>query len=256
MPDALAGVEGGSLNILLAEDDAAQCDAFKRIMQKSGHHISCVNRGESAVHFLKNNEVDLVVLDWQLPGMTGFEVLRWIRFHLGRELAVLFLSSRVLEVDLVQALDAGADDYVIKPFRSSELEARIRVLLRRREHVETNENAITVGPYLLDVAQRTISLHGKTIDSLTTKEFDVLVCLFRNAGRVISKDVLTRLAWGRELDSTSRTVDTHIYRLRQKLCLRPENGVRLNTLYTHGYRLEEVDSDAAKDGVSVPVLAP
>jgi DNA-binding response OmpR family regulator len=242
------------MNILLVEDDPVQTAVFEKAMWKSGHSINSVNRGESAVRFLKANEVDLVVLDWQLPGMTGFEVLHWIRCHLGREPAVLFLTSMVLEVDLVKALEAGADEYVVKPYRSAELEARVGALLRRTKRDVKAEEAIAVGPYVVDVVRRSVSLHGKAIDALTTKEFDVVACLFGNLGRIVSKDFLAKLAWGCELDSSSRTVDTHIYRLRQKLCLRPENGVRLSTVYAHGYRLEGVELPT-KEEVPAPVLS-
>lgn len=227
------------MNILLVEDDLAQAAAIEDVMRRSGHNTSRAPSGESAVRFLKNNEVDLVVLDWQLPGMTGLEVLHWIRGNLGREPAVLFLTSRVLEVDVVRALEAGADEYVVKPFRTIELAARIGALLRRTSRNEKVENTIAVGPYSFDVTRRSVSLHGKTIE-LTAKEFDVAAFLFANVGRAVSRDMLAKLAWGRELDSTSRTVDTHIYRLRRKLCLHPTNGVRLSTVYTHGYRLDEV----------------
>lgn len=244
------------MNILLVEDDPAQADAVVRVMQQSGHIINKIDRGESAIRFLKANEVDLVVLDWQLPGMTGFDVLQWIRRNLGPEPAVLFVTSRMLEVDIVQALEAGADDYVVKPFRTIELVARIGALLRRISRTEKIDNTLTVGPYVLDTVRRSLSLHGKTV-VLTAKEFDVAAYLFANVGRVVSKHLLTKLAWGRELDSSSRTVDTHIYRLRRKLSLRPENGVLLSTVYTHGWRLNEVAStnaptDAASEAASYP----
>ncbi|RZF30205.1 response regulator transcription factor [Paraburkholderia sp. UYCP14C] len=227
------------MNILLVEDDLAQATAVGNALQQSGHVINRADSGENAVRFLKSNQVDLVVLDWQLPGMTGFEVLHWIRGNLGREPAVLFLTSRVLEVDIVQALEAGADEYVVKPFREVELVARVGALLRRTSRKEKVDNAIAVGPYVFDVERRNASLHGKPIE-LTAKEFEVAAFLFANVGRAVSRDLLAKLAWGRELDSTSRTVDTHIYRLRRKLSLHSENGVRLSTVYTHGYRLDEV----------------
>ena len=227
------------MNILLVEDDVVQAAAVDSAMEQYGHTITKIDSGERAVRYLKANEVDLVVLDWQLPGMTGIEVLRWIRGNLGREPVVLFLTSRVLEVDIVQVLAEGADDYIVKPFRKAELVARVGALLRRAMRNEKIEKAIAVGPYILDPVARSISFHGETVE-LTTKEFDVAAYLFANVGRVISRDVLAKLAWGRELDSTSRTVDTHIYRLRRKLSLRPENGVYLSAVYTHGYRLEKL----------------
>ncbi|SMG58071.1 response regulator transcription factor [Paraburkholderia susongensis] len=227
------------MNILLVEDDPAQAAAVEKTMQQSGYRINKAGSGESAIRFLKTNEVDLVVLDWQLSGITGFEVLHWIRSNLGREPAVLFLTSKVLEVDIVRALEAGADEYIVKPFRAIELAVRVSALMRRTSRNEKIENAIAVGPYAFDTARRNVTLHGKTIE-LTAKEFDVAAFLFANAGQAVSRDLLAKLAWGRELDSTSRTVDTHIYRLRRKLALNPENGVRLSTVYTHGYRLDEV----------------
>jgi two-component system, OmpR family, response regulator len=232
------------MNILLVEDDPAQADSVEREIRLAGHQISKVDRGKDAITFLQANEVDLVVLDWELPGVSGFEVLYWIRRHLGREPAVLFVTSRLLEVDIVQALDAGADDYVVKPFRGKELAARVGALLRRTRRSIKVEAAIALGPYTFDVTQRSVYLHGEAI-VLTEKEFDVAAYFFANVGRVVSKRLLAKLAWGRELDSTSRTIDTHIYRLRRKLGLRPENGVRLTTVYTHGYRLDEVDAGSA-----------
>ncbi|MEW9582405.1 response regulator transcription factor [Paraburkholderia sp. DGU8] len=237
------------MNILLVEDDPAQAAAVERAMQHSGHKISKADHGENAIRFLKANEVDLVMLDWQLPGMTGLELLYWIRGNQGRQPAVLFLTSRVLEVDIVRALEAGADEYVVKPFRTVELVARVGALLRRTKRHKAIENTLTVGPYVLDRMRRSVTLHGNPIE-LTAKEFDVAAHLFANVGRVISRDLLAKLAWGRELGSTSRTVDTHIYRLRCKLSLRPENGVRLCTVYTHGYRLDAVVSTHAKNGAS------
>jgi two-component system OmpR family response regulator len=227
------------MNILLVEDDPAQADSVEREIRQAGHRVSTVVRGKDAIAFLQAHEVDLVVLDWELPGLSGFEVLYWIRRHLGREPAVLFVTNRLLEVDILQALDAGADDYVVKPFRTQELVARAGALLRRTRRSIKVESAIALGPYLFDVTQRSVFLHGEAI-ALTEKEFDVAAYLFANVGRVVSKRLLAKLAWGRELDSTSRTIDTHIYRLRRKLALRPENGVRLVTVYTHGYRLDDV----------------
>ncbi|EDZ98368.1 two component transcriptional regulator, winged helix family [Burkholderia sp. H160] len=232
------------MNILLVEDDRAQADSVEMAIRQSGHRISKVERGKDAITFLQANEVDLVVLDWELPGESSFEVLYWIRRHLGREPAVLFVTSRLLEIDIVQALDAGADDYVVKPFRTNELVTRVGALLRRTRRSIKVESAIALGPYLFDVTQRSVFLHGEAI-VLTEKEFDVAAYFFANVGRVVSKRLLAKLAWGRELDSTSRTIDTHIYRLRRKLVLCPENGVRLATIYTHGYRLDEIDAGSA-----------
>lgn len=249
------------MNILLVEGDRAQTDSVERAIRHSGRRVSKVERGKDAITFLQANEVDLVVLDWESPGVSGFEVLHWIRRHLGREPAVLFVTSRLLEVDIVQALDAGADDYVVKPLRTDELVARVGALLRRTRRSIKVESAIAFGPYIFDVMQRRVYLHGEAI-VLTEKEFEVAAYFFANVGKLVSRRFLAKLAWGRELESTSRTIDTHIYRLRRKLVLRPENGVRLTTVYTHGYRLDEVDAGRAHAQTSAdavpedPVAAP
>jgi len=243
------------MNILLVEDDPAQAVAVEKTMQQSRHTISKANSGESAIRYLMTHEVDLVVLDWQLAGVAGFEVLHWIRDNLGREPAVLFLTSRVLEVDILRALDAGADEYIVKPFRAIELVARVGALLRRTYPNEKTESVISVGPYVFDPARRSVTLHGNAIE-LTAKEFDVASFIFANAGRAVSRDLLVKLAWGRELEATSRTVDTHIYRLRRKLALHPRNGVRLSTVYTHGYRLDEVAVTDTVEAADAPAPAP
>ncbi|CAB3806564.1 response regulator transcription factor [Paraburkholderia fynbosensis] len=136
------------MNILLVEDNTAQAAAVENAMQESGHRISKVNCGDSAMRFLRSNEVDLVTLDWQLRGTTGLEVLQWIRGNLGREQAVLFLTARLSEADIVQALEAGADDYVVKPFRADELAARAGALLHRTTRNENTAKAVSVGSYI------------------------------------------------------------------------------------------------------------
>ncbi|MCX4161706.1 MULTISPECIES: response regulator transcription factor [Paraburkholderia] len=228
------------MHILLVEDDPAHAEAAMRALRSLEGPVHHVNDGQKAVAFLKTHLADLIIIDWQLPGIDGFELLQWVRVNLGDRPVVLFLTSRVLEVDIVRALRAGADDYIAKPFRLDELTARVEALLRRHQRSIKSADVLCVGNYILDSGHRCISLHGKRIE-LTGREFDVAAFLLRNTGRVISRDLLAKLAWGREIDSTSRTIDTHIYRIRQKLFADPENGLRLRTIYTHGYRLDEDD---------------
>ncbi|MEQ5842817.1 response regulator transcription factor [Paraburkholderia acidicola] len=226
------------MHILLVEDDPAHAEAAMRSLRSLDLPINHVNDGQKAVIFLKTHLADLIIIDWQLPGIDGLELLQWVRVNLGNQPTVLFLTSRVLEVDIVRALRAGADDYIAKPFRLDELAARVEALLRRHQRGMKSADVLRIGKYVLDSNHRCISLHGKRIE-LTGREFDVAAFLLRNTGRVVSRDLLAKLAWGREIDSTSRTIDTHIYRIRQKLFADPENGLRLRTIYTHGYRLDE-----------------
>jgi DNA-binding response OmpR family regulator len=236
--------------ILLVEDDEVHASAVDKALQSSGHEIFKVGDGEAAVEFLTGNLVDLVILDWKLPKMSGLDVLRWIRAHLGTDPGVLFLTSKLLEVDVVMAFEAGADAYVVKPFRPVELSARVAALLRRCNPDDPSQRILRVADYVLDLNERSVFFEGKNI-GLTAREFELAASLFGNLGRVISRDLLAKIAWGREHEIASRTIDTHIYRIRRKLQLSPKNGLCLTTVYTRGYRLDEViatDVVAAAEG--------
>ncbi len=218
------------MSILLVEDDLNQAAAIEKALRTSDREISRVKDNTRAVQFLRENVVDLVVLDWRIPDTSGLDLLHWIRANLGDEPTVLFLTARTLEIDVVAALNAGADEYISKPFREIELAARINALLRRNSRNKKNSDRIEVGGYVLDPSARTLTFRGEIVE-LTTKEFSLANCLFNNLGNVVSRDLLSTLAWGRTLDGTSRSLDTHIYRLRQKLAIRPENGLQLGAVY-------------------------
>ncbi|KEZ01948.1 transcriptional regulator [Burkholderia sp. MSh2] len=239
------------MSILLVEGDPGQASAFQQALRGSNREISLACDSARAVQFLRQKAVELVVLDWRIPDANGLNLLHWIRAHLGDEPIVLFLAARTLEADIAAALDAGADEYIGKPFREIELVARVNALLRRNGRNKKSDSRIEVGAYVLNPLLRTITLHGKVVD-LTAKEYALACCLFGNLGNVVSRDSLSTLAWGRTLDGSSRSLDTHIYRLRQKLALRPENGMQLNAVYTHGYRLDMIDEHLMADNCAVP----
>jgi DNA-binding response OmpR family regulator len=234
---------GAHMHILVVEDDPIQAEAVSSALTTLSHMVTIVDDGERAVRCLRTEPVDAIVLDWHLPRMSGIEVLRWIRARGNVEYGVLFLTSRVDEVDVVRALEAGADDYMVKPFRAEELAARVNALLRRVSRTLTRDAPIRAGDYVLDPLQRSVTLRGSKID-LTSKEFQLVASLFSNLGKIISRDLLAMTAWGRELSVESRSLDTHIYRIRQKLKLSPENGLRLTSIYTLGYRLDLVKAGA------------
>jgi len=236
------------MRVLIVEDDPTQAQAAAKALQPFGHEITQIDDGEKALRFLKAQAVDIVILDWLLPKMSGFEILHWARTHIGTDLPIVFLTSKVLEVDVVLALEAGADDYVVKPFRMAEFAARVNVLLRRLKRNIDPDNIVRAGEYVLHPGLRNVHLRGRKID-LTAKEFDLVTVLFNNLGQLLSREVMAATAWGRELDIASRTLDTHIYRLRQKLLFTPENGLRLSAIYTHGYRLDEVKKNVAAPNI-------
>lgn len=225
------------------EDDLDQAQYIQHVLGTAGYACRSYPRGRELIAALRNTNFDLILLDWQVPDIAGDEVLRHIRETLGLQIPVIFLTSRTLETELVQGLQAGADDYIGKPLRPAELLARVGALLRRAKAALPVRGPFTVGAYRIDPLNRTVSLHDETI-MLAPKEFELAQLFFRNVGRLLSRDVLAESVWNREIPATSRTVDTHLSNIRQKLRLHPENGVRLVSSYALGYRLELIDPDA------------
>jgi two-component system, OmpR family, response regulator len=244
------------MNVLLIEGDHAQAEEIIEIVEGLGCDVSRFEEGATAINFLQKNHVDLVILDWKLPGVSGLDVLQWVRAHLRARPGVLFLTGNMLEDHIVQALDSGADEYIAKPFRRAELAARVNALLRRVSIDTCKTEMLTLGHYTLDFNQRVVRLRDRPID-LTEKEFELVSILFQNLGRMISRDAIARLAWGRGYDGFSRTIDTHVSYIRRKLALCPENGIRLNAVYAHGYRLtmnEPEQKNSRRDYLEKAVL--
>jgi len=231
------------MNILLIKSNSNQTSEFERIFKELGCEISLTGDSSRGIQFMKNEAVHLVALDWRIPDAVALNLLHWIRANLGDEPLILFSAARTLEVDIAAVLNAGADTYIEKPIREIELMAQIKALLRRNVQKKC-ESIIEVEDYVMHPILRTVTLRGEAID-LTEKEFLLANCLFSNVGRVVSRDFLSMAAWGRVLDATSRSLDTHIYRLRKKLRLRPENGLQLSSVYTNGYRLDMTNDYSA-----------
>lgn len=188
---------------------------------------------------LRRESYDMLVLDWQVPDLSGPEVLRWVRDKLPKTIPVLFITSRSGEDDIVEGLAAGADDYMIKPIRRSELVARVQALLRRAYPIQNTSEQIVFNDYLFETRSGRLTLAGKPIE-ITQKEFDLALLFFRNLGRPLSRAYILEAVWSRDVDIPSRTMDTHVSRVRSKLQLRPENGYRLAPVYSYGYRLEQL----------------
>ena len=186
---------------------------------------------------------DLFMLDWQVPDVSGAEVLMWLRANVSRTVPVLFVTVRDSEQDIVFALEHGADDYMIKPVRRQELLARVHALLRRAYPSEEKKQ-LSFPPFEIDIQRGEVRKEGNRID-LTPKEFELTVALFRNIGRLLSRGHLQETVWGRTGDLATRTVDTHVSQVRKKLGLRPESGYRVVPVYNYGYRLERIGGEAA-----------
>jgi DNA-binding response OmpR family regulator len=199
--------------VLLAEDDEAIAAPLARALGREGYTVTVEQTGPAALQQALEGDFDLLILDLGLPGMDGLEVSRQIRAH-RTTLAVLMLTARTDEVDFVVGLDAGADDYVGKPFRLAELMARVRALLRR--HGSREDSIVEVGGIRLEPAARRVLVNGSEI-ALANKEYELLRVLLEHAGEVVSRDTILREVWGDVELRGSKTLDMHMSWLRRKI---------------------------------------
>jgi DNA-binding response OmpR family regulator len=225
------------LRIALLEDDAEQAAWIAQLLETSGHHVDRFERGRALVRRMSSESYDLLILDWELPDISGLDVLKTMREQLDTATPVLFVTHRDSESDIVDALEAGADDYLIKPPRERELLSRVNAMGRRSR--DQKPDVLEAGPYRVDFKQRVISRGDQPVE-LTRREFDVAAMLFHNLGKVVSRAHVLVTVWGNHDGSTTRTVDTHVSRVRLALGLSASSGVRLTTVYGYGYRLELV----------------
>ena len=227
------------MRIAVLDDDPSQTDLVCQVLTSSGHICHPFQSGKEILNQLRRESYYMLVLDWQVPDLSGPEVLRWVRDKLPKTIPVLFITSRSGEDDIVEGLAAGADDYMIKPIRRSELVARVQALLRRAYPIQNSSEQIVFNDYLFETRSGRLTLAGKPIE-ITQKEFDLALLFFRNLGRPLSRAYILEAVWSRDVDIPSRTMDTHVSRVRSKLQLRPENGYRLAPVYSYGYRLEQL----------------
>ncbi|SCK49428.1 DNA-binding response regulator, OmpR family, contains REC and winged-helix (wHTH) domain [Streptomyces sp. WMMB 714] len=222
--------------VLLAEDDTSISEPLARALRREGYEVEVRKDGPTALDAGLRDGIDLVVLDLGLPGMDGLEVCRRLRTE-GHTFPVLVLTARADEVDTVVGLDAGADDYVTKPFRLAELLARVRALLRRGAPVEPVVPPATHG-VRIDVESHRVWM-GEEELQLTAKEFDLLRVLVRDAGRVVTRDQLMREVWDTTWWSSTKTLDMHISWLRKKLGDDAANPRYIATVRGVGFRFEK-----------------
>ena len=219
------------MRVLVAEDDTGLCDVLARGLREHDYVVDAVRDGEDAVRYLRSYSYELVILDWRMPGMSGIDVVRWMRRH-NQPAPVLMLTARDAHADRVTGLDEGADDYLVKPFDFAELLARMRALLRRPPAVQQPE--LVVGDLRFDPATREVRI-GSHRPVLTATEFGILELLVRKSPAVVPRRSIAVNVWDDEADAMgSNTIDVHLARLRAKLA---GGMVRIVTVRGVGYRL-------------------
>lgn len=231
----------GQKTILIVDDEEHIIELISYNLENAGYEVVRADRGEKALERLKSRQIDLVVLDWMLPGMDGIEVLKQIRRSVQwKKMPIILLTAKNDEISKVVGLEVGADDYLGKPFSVHELLARIKALLRRSEgsfeESLDGKNIIRLNNIVIDKAGRTVEIDGEPID-LSLKEFELLYYLAKNRGIVHSRDLLLEKIWGYDYEGETRTVDVHISNLRKKLEKDDTNPVIIKTVRGVGYKL-------------------
>lgn len=222
------------LRVLVVDDEASMVKFLASNLRVAGYEVLTAEDGERALILVQDEPLDLIVLDMMLPGLDGLEVCQRVR-NLS-EVPILILSAKGEETDKVDALNLGADDYLTKPFGVEELLARVRAVLRRlhREELGSGTRVVVKGPFALDPGSRQVAVFGREI-RLTRTEFDVLHCLVRHSGKVVSHNLLLSEIWGPEYRNQTEYLRVYIGRLRQKVEPNPANPRYLLTEPGLGY---------------------
>jgi DNA-binding response OmpR family regulator len=225
------------MRIAILEDDPSQLELLSHWLKLAGHHAHTFEQGTPLLRTLEHETFDALLLDWNVPDVSGIEVLRQVRQQLRSSIPVLFGTARNAEQDIVAALRAGADDYLVKPLRRLELLARLDAVAKRNAG-ETIPD-FEVDRFRVNGEARQL-LRDDEVLELTAKDFDLAVLFLRNVGRLLSRRHIRERVWGVSQELNSRTLDTHVSRVRSKLRLLPAHGWRLSAVYGHGYRLEQL----------------
>ena len=238
------------MRIAVLDDDPILLDLLKAMTESLGHICHTFETGASLLKMLRRESFDLLIVDWHLPDMEGPEVVRTVRALIGPQIPILFVTRRQDEQDVVEALSSGADDFMTKPVRMGEFSARIKAL-GRRAFPDMSADTLRFGNYQFDPQNCSLRMDD-TVLELTELEYALSLFLFQNCGRLLSRDHLREMVWEQFHQVTSRTIDTHISRLRSKLKLGPEFSYTISAVYGTGYRLESVEPTTAPGAAATP----
>jgi DNA-binding response OmpR family regulator len=228
------------MRVLVVDDDPPSVKMISFLLREEGYEVSTADNGSSALEWIDREPPDLVILDVMMPDLDGFEVCRRIRQK--QDVPIIFLSAKGETVDKVAGLELGADDYLAKPFEPAELLARVKAVTRRAEAVagEDTQALLTVGDLTLDpLNNRATFDDGRTVN-LTPIEFKLLHCLMRNAGRILSHDLLMSTVWGYDYEGYSNQIAVYVRRLRLKIEEDPDHPKLLTTMRGLGYKFERL----------------
>ncbi len=228
-----------ALSILVVDDESSLRDTLTHSFSREGHSVSAVADGAAAIERASSDAFDVVLLDVALgPGPNGYDVCRTLRAQRNM-VPIIMLTALDSEADAVQGLEAGADDYVTKPFGLAELRSRIRAVLRRSGPRHPGNEQLSIGGVTLDRVQREVTVRGENV-RLTFSEFELLACLMSEPGHLFNRQELLRTIWGDSAFRDPRAIDVHIRHLREKLETTPENPRLILTVRGAGYRFAEV----------------
>ena len=229
------------MKIAILDDDQPHLQSMESLLTEAGFDVVAFSAGRQLIRSVREQRFDMFVLDWNLPDVSGLSVLEWIRNQIGTTPPVLLVTSRVADEDVVMALNAGADDFISKPFKSEIFLARVRALSRRCQPNGTERATEAYGRFEFDLAARKVRSNGDLID-ITPKEFQLALLLFRNVNIAVARAHMLETIWGMAPTADTRTPDIHVSKVRKKMGLGPETGYTLSTVYGYGYRLEELSN--------------
>jgi DNA-binding response OmpR family regulator len=234
--------QNGAKKILIVEDERDILQLVKMYLEKEGFRVLTASTGSEGLKLARSEKPDLLILDLMLPEMDGLEVCKRLRSAPETAmLPIIMLTAKAEESDTVIGLELGADDYVTKPFSPKALIARVKAMFRRLDRSQReNQTVYRYGSLVMDLARHEVTIRNKEVP-LTAKEFGLLEQLLRNPGRVLTREVLLNTVWGYDYYGTTRTVDVHIRRLKQKLSVLDEAILSVKSL---GYKLKESTGDA------------
>lgn len=226
------------MRIAVVDDDETSLEFVARVLEQQGHLCVTFQRSRDMPLALQRDTFDLLILDWNMPDLSGMEIIAWTQANLSPPPPIIMLTSRSDKDDIAAALNAGADDFIVKPESAIVIAARVEAVGRRAGGpAQVDERLETYGAYVFDRLDETVTLNGEPI-AVTSKEFALARLFFANPHKPLSRRYLMETVWKSVAELSTRTLDMHVSRIRAKLQLRSDNGYRLQTVFGYGYRLE------------------